>query len=184
MRAHRAILVAASAASLLLAGCPQNSEVGGQARRSSGFEAPEPNVPAAERVPLDRARAGQLVYVPVYSHVYHAGGRRYLLEATLSVRNTDPSASITINRVDYYDSAGELVGRKLEAPLRLEPLASTEFLVTSRDTSGGAGANFLVEWVADKKVNEPLIECLMAGMSGTHGLSYARAGRVIDDRNR
>lgn len=28
-----------------------------------------------------------------------------------------------------------------------------------------------------------IVECLMTGMSGTHGLSFARSGVVIDDRN-
>ena len=36
-------------------------------------------------LPVHRA-----VYVPVYSHIYYDGGRPYLLETTLSVRNVDP----------------------------------------------------------------------------------------------
>lgn len=179
------ILLAATllAPTLLVLGC---SEGGGSDEMvplsDRHYRAPQPNVPAAERVAFEQAAVGQIVYVPVYSHVYHHGGRPYLLEATLSVRNTDPDRVVTINAVDYYDSAGRLVRPLLEAPLALRPLESTEFLIEARDTVGGAGANFLVEWVADQPVSMPMIECLMAGMAGTHGLSFAREGRAIVER--
>ncbi len=147
------------------------------------YAPPTPNVAEADRVPLDRAAAGQLVYVPIYSHVYHLGGQPYSLEATLSVRNTDPAFSITINRVDYFDSAGELVQAYLERPLSLGPLESTSFVVATRDVEGGVGANFLVEWVAERSVHEPMLEAIMIGKIGTHGVSFARSGRVLVDRN-
>ena len=50
-----------------------------------------------------------IVYVPVYSHIYARGGKPYLLEATLSLRNTDTDLSISIVRVDYFDTGGKLV---------------------------------------------------------------------------
>lgn len=146
------------------------------------YTPPKPNVLPANRVPLEQAVRGQRIYVPVYSHVYYAGGKPYLLEATLSVRNTDPERRITINSVEYYDSEGTWIRGFLEAPLTLAPLATTEFLIPSHDTQGGAGANFLVEWVSEGPVATPLVECMMAGMSGTHGLSFARSGHVIVDK--
>lgn len=173
--------IAAVIATSLLAGCPEPETRTGPV--STRYSAPQPNVPESDRVPLARAAAGQLVYASVYSHIYYAGGQRYLLESTLSIRNTDLDQAITVNAVDYYDSDGQLVRHHLDAPLRLQPLASAAFLVETRDKSGGSGANFLVEWVADDKVEPPLIESLMAGMSGTHGLSFSSAGRVVDDRN-
>ena len=181
----RAGLAALGLASLtLVAGCPEASNApDARPVRAGYYSAPEPNLPESERVPLDQAPYGQLVYVPVYSHVYHAGGRPYQLEATVSIRNTDPENSITINSVDYYNGAGEFVRKELAAPLRLRPLESKEFLIETRDTSGGAGANYMVEWVAAEKVHEPIIECLMAGMSGTHGLSFARPSRVLIDKS-
>lgn len=149
---------------------------------SRSYKAPRPNVPPERRVAFEDAAAGQIVYVPVYSHIFHHGGRPYLLEATLSVRNTDRDRGVTINAVDYYDSEGRRVRRLLEAPLALGPLATAEFLIESQDTEGGSGANFLVEWVADRPISVPMIECLMVGRSGTHGLSFARAGRAIVEK--
>jgi hypothetical protein len=35
----------------------------------------------------------------------------------------------------------------------LGSLASTDFVVERTDTSGGLGANFIVEWIAEKEVS-------------------------------
>ncbi len=60
---------------------------------------------------------GQLVYVPIYSHVYY-GDREgtILLTGILSVRNTDPRLAITLSQVDYYDSEGKLLRKYLPNP--------------------------------------------------------------------
>ncbi len=123
--------------------------------------------------------AGQTVYVPVYSHIYHDGGRELALETTLSIRNTDPAGSIVINSVRYYDTGGTMVRSYLEKPAILAPLASADFLVERRDTSGGSGANFLVEWVAEEPVNDPVIEAVMVGGEGTRTVSFVRAGQPV-----
>lgn len=141
---------------------------------------------SVEMTPVDlearRPTRGAVLYVPVYSHIYEDGGTELLLEATLSIRNTDPKHAIIIESVDYYDSTGKLVRIALEAPSRLEPLASTEFLVDRKDRTGGAGANFLVSWAADENVSEPLIEAIMVGASGNRGMAFARPGRVVAER--
>ena len=122
---------------------------------------------------------GQVVYVPVYSHIYHQGGRELPLEATLSIRNTDPDDSIVVNSVRYYDTGGKMIKEYIERPAVLAPLASAEFLVDRRDTAGGAGANFLVEWVAEELVNEPIIEAVMVGTESNKAFSFSRSGRPI-----
>jgi len=44
---------------------------------------------------------------------------------------------------------------------------------------GGAGANFVVKWESEKPVFKPGIEAVMAGITGTQGLSFVRSGRVV-----
>jgi hypothetical protein len=127
-------------------------------------------------VPLEHVASGQTVYVPAYSHIYARGGRAYLLEITLSIRNTDPSYAITVNAVRYYDTNGKLVKEHLDSPIRLAPLASTEFLVEQQDIGGGSGANFVVQWVAEVDVNEPVIEAIMVGIEGDRSIAFARDG--------
>ena len=128
---------------------------------------------------VEQVAAGQTVYVPVYSHVFHTGGRELLLEATLSIRNTDPEQSIIINSVRYFDTAGSMVREYLKTPVVLAPRASTDFLVERRDRSGGSGANFLIDWVAEQEVNEPLIEAVMVSFEGNAAISFVRRGHAI-----
>jgi hypothetical protein len=124
--------------------------------------------------------AGQEVYVPVYSHIYAKGGKPFLLETTLSVRNSDPKEDITIASVRYYDTNGNMIKDYLEKSMLLKPLATAEFLVAQKEIEGGSGANFIVEWVSDTKVNEPVIEAVMIGIEGQTSISFVRTGVAID----
>jgi hypothetical protein len=128
-----------------------------------------------------RHTKGQTVYVPLYSNIF-VGDKEitWQLSALLSVRNTDPAHPITIKRVEYYDSDGKLVRKYLEKSKKINPMASAYFYVKTSDTAGGWGANFLVEWTSEKKVNEPIVESLMSGMRGNHSVSFISPGRVIE----
>jgi hypothetical protein len=138
-----------------------------------------PQTIAAE-IPPKSVVASQMLYVPVYSHIYAKGGKPFLLEATLSVRNTDPNEDITIASARYYDTNGNLIKDYLEKPMRLKPLATAEFLVAQKEIEGGSGANFIVEWVSDTKVNQPVIEAVMIGIEGQTSISFVRPGVAID----
>jgi hypothetical protein len=123
---------------------------------------------------------GETLYVPIYSHIYYAEDRQLKLNltATLSIRNTDLQQSLVINSVRYYNSDGRQVRRYLEKPVRLNAMATKDFVVPSTDTLGGAGANFIVEWVAKQKNSEPLVEAVMIGTEGNRGFSFVSPARV------
>ena len=125
---------------------------------------------------------GETIYVPVYSHIY-SGDREhpFYLAATLSVRNTDPKHAITILSVDYYDSKGKLLRPYLENPIILKPLATTRYIIKESDKSGGSGANFIVKWKSDVKINAPIIESIMIGTKTQQGISFISRGRVIQE---
>jgi hypothetical protein len=125
---------------------------------------------------------GQTVYVPVYSHIY-SGDREhpFHLAATLSIRNTDPKHAITVLSVDYYDSKGKLLKPYIENPVILKPLATTRYIIKESDKSGGSGANFLVKWKSDVKINAPIIESIMIGTKTQQGISFISRGRVIQE---
>jgi hypothetical protein len=123
---------------------------------------------------------GQTVYVPVYSHIYSGDREQHIyLSVTLSVRNTDPKHAITIFRVDYYDSNGQLIKDYLKTPITLKPLATTRYVIKESDKVGGSGANFIVAWKADQSVVPPLIETVMISTRYTLGISFTSRGRVI-----
>lgn len=127
---------------------------------------------------------GQTIYVPVYSHIYHDDRQRVLdLAATLSIRNTDLTNSMIITSVRYYDSNGKLVKQYLQQPIQLDALASYDFFVNRTDTSGGLGANFIVEWVAQTKVSEPIVEAVMIATEFQQGVSFVSLGKVIKSQN-
>jgi len=119
------------------------------------------------------------VYVPVYSEVFVAGGGKLNLAITLSIRNTDFVYPLIVNKVNYYNTDGKLIENYLQVPYLLEPMASTYFFVSQTDDRGGAGANFIVKWAANKLANKPVIEAVMAGSTGTQGMSFMSSGREI-----
>ncbi|GAP93498.1 DUF3124 domain-containing protein [Leptolyngbya sp. NIES-2104] len=144
-----------------------------------------PPSPQLKTVTVDNAKIveGQTVYVPIYSHIYMVeAGRRMDLTATLSVRNTDLAQSIAITAVNYHDTNGKLVRKYLDKPIELGALAATDFVIAEADRSGGAGASFIVEWVAQKDVSNPAIEAVMINTGGNQGISFISPGRVIKSR--
>ena len=130
--------------------------------------------------PEFRLSKGQTVYVPVYSNVF-SGPKKlpFQLATTLSVRNTDLTASFRVSAIEYYDTNGKLVRRYLEKPLVLVPMASTFVHIDEKDVSGGFGANFIVRWSADKTINTPIIECVMIGTTSGQGISFVSPGQEI-----
>jgi hypothetical protein len=147
-----------------------------------------PPAPAAQLKPVTldntiKIAAGQTLYVPVYSHIYTWDQSRTInLTATLSIRNTDLNHPIVIAAVNYYSTNGALVRKYLEHPVELGSLASTSFIVDQDDGSGGSGAAFLVEWVAQVDVSAPIVEAIMINTAGNQGLSFVSSGRVIKSR--
>ena len=142
---------------------------------------------SSQEIKLDetlKIAIGQTIYVPIYSEIYYFNkSRTFQLAATLSVRNTDPKNPIIITSVNYYNSDGKLVEQHLESPLRLNPLASTDFVVTEDDRTGGSGANFLVEWIAETEVYEPIVEAVMVSSASQQGISFISHGRVIESKS-
>lgn len=137
-------------------------------------------VAGAKAGPEEGLSRGQLVYVPVYSHVYYGDFEgRIPLTGMVSIRNTDPGHSLTIVKADYYGSEGQLIKSYLSQPITLKPMASTRFIVKESDIQGGSGANFLVEWRAASAINEPIMEGVMIGAAGQQGISFTSRGKAV-----
>lgn len=125
-------------------------------------------------------RQGQDVYVPAYSHIYHGNKETpLLLSVTLSIRNIDPTNSITITKADYFETEGALVKQYISKPLTLGPLGSERFIVPQKDNTGGSGANFIVTWKAAKPTNPPIIESVMIGTQSQLGISFTSRGQPL-----
>ncbi|MCI5129527.1 MAG: DUF3124 domain-containing protein [Candidatus Electrothrix sp. AUS3] len=123
---------------------------------------------------------GQTLFVPAYSEVHYAGKDITMqLAVTLTIHNTDFTSPVIVTSARYYNSKGKVVKEYLPKPQRLGPMASADFFVDSSEQTNGVGTHFIVEWVAEQPVYEPVVETLMLSNSGTQGLSFTSAGRVI-----
>lgn len=127
---------------------------------------------------------GQTVYIPSYANVMSGPPLLMVvpLRANLIIHNTDPSQAITIDRIDHYDTDGKLAYKYLENPVSLNPLAATRVIVREpKKGDEGVGANFIVQWHAEKPVNKPIIDCLMLGTLGNQGFSFSSQGRIMQE---
>jgi hypothetical protein len=142
-----------------------------------------PIFPEEEASPLPKTfKTGeeQTVFVPAYSHVYYRTGQEYLLAITLSVRNTSLTDSNLLTSVRYYDTKDSLVKEYSKKFLQIPPMARAEFFVQDEDTSGGSGANLLVNWKATRGISETVVEAKMIGTTSGQGISLISPGRVND----
>ncbi len=127
----------------------------------------------------------ETVYVPIYSDIYFmTGERRFLLTATLSIRNTSLRDELFVNSVDYYDSAGILLKKYLAKTLIVKPLSSIEFVVENREDRGGAGANFIVAWGTNAPALQPVIQAVMIGTVSQQGISFVTESVTIERKKR
>jgi hypothetical protein len=137
----------------------------------------------ATNVQPQAARVGEVIYIPVYSHIVQGDkGSKQPLSSTLVIHNVNPSKSILITSVRYYDHSGTQLKDYIDGPLSLGPFASASFVVDIGEDRGGVGANFIVEWQANETVVSPIAEAIMSGGMGTQGLSFVTEGRVIERR--
>ncbi len=139
------------------------------------------NLPLLTEVPDSVAYiTGQVIYVPVYSDIYHFDEKAKLnLSATLSIRNTDLAHTMYVSTIDYYDTKGELIRRYIEAPISLGPLETKNYVVEFRESRGGSGANFIVAWGSDRQMSDPIVEAVMISTASGLGISFLTEGKVI-----
>lgn len=113
--------------------------------------------------------AGQTLYLPVYSKIWH-GDRviegQYpidrLVSALISIRNTSLKTPIRVISARYYSTEGKLLKEYLAKPAVVGPMGTLELFVERKETEGGSGANFIIQWDAATATNPPLVEALHA----------------------
>ncbi|MBA6154226.1 DUF3124 domain-containing protein [Gelidibacter maritimus] len=119
------------------------------------------------------------VYVPVYSDIYQrTRNERTLLTSTLSIHNTSETDTLYISRIDYYNTEGKLVRKYIESTIFLTTFETLEYVVDEEDKTGGSGANFVIEWYGNEKLN-PLFQAVMIGGLGNKSFSFTTEGVAI-----
>jgi len=120
------------------------------------------------------------VYVPIYSDIYNqTRDTRTLLTATLSIRNTSLKDSLFITTIDYYNTGGDLVRSYIDQAIYLRPMESIDYVIEQQDTSGGSGANFIIDWYSKRQLN-PLFQAVMVGGLGAQAFSFTTEGIDVE----
>ena len=128
---------------------------------------------------------GQVLYLPVYSHIWHgemdARGQpmKTLVSISVSIRNTDPVKSIRITSAQYFDTSGKKLREYLPSPKVIGPMATYEIFVPRSDDSGGSGANFVIAWKADTPASQPIVEGLHANLPAGRSIAFTTSARPI-----
>lgn len=126
---------------------------------------------------------GQILYLPVYSSFPDfMDSSKFDMSAFLAFHNTDFSRSVTITRVQYFNSKGQLVHDFLkDRHIEINPLETVDYYIPYRDQSG-TGANFLIEWMSDSLVNEPLVESITYSLKNQQTAAVLSHGKVLRER--
>lgn len=123
---------------------------------------------------------GQLLYLPVYSNIpYLIDTSMFDMSAFVAIHNTDLSNPITLTKVLYFNQDGKLVDDFLKDDnMDIMPLATKNYYIPYEDKSG-TGANFLIEWISDTLVNEPLIESVTLCLKPNNTIAIPGKARII-----
>lgn len=138
---------------------------------------------AQEILPLS---SGQSLYLAIYSHLYHGDvhpktGKpsETLVSTHVSIRNTDTATPMKVTAARYYNTEGKLLREFLPRPQSIPPLGTYELYVPRSDSSGGSGANFIIDWSAEKAINTPIVEALHADIREARTLLFVTTARPI-----
>ena len=124
---------------------------------------------------------GQTLYVPGYTSIL-SGIHTFEVKPTIFIHNTDQNNNINIVRIDFYNTNGKLVERYLQKPQKLNANAATRINIRELlKGEEGSGAHFIIQWQAENKVVEPLVQAWFVGAVGTRGYSYTSPARIIQE---
>ena len=135
----------------------------------------------AKTVLNDSGLIHRKIYVPIYSDIYQRSrAESTLLTATLSIRNTSEYDSIFVSRVDYFNTQGQKVKEYLNSPIYLTPMETIDYVIEERDTIGGSGANFILEWHGKPHLS-PIFQAVMIGGLGNKLFSFTTEGKTVPE---
>jgi hypothetical protein len=134
-----------------------------------------------DRESLPDLDLAQQVYVPAYSDIYYeTENKNTYLTVVLSLRNISFTDTLYFDKIEYYNSGGILLKNYINKVLVLRPMESMEYIVREADKEGGAGANFVVSYMARSNLkNPPYIETIMMGNLDNYRFAFSSPGIPI-----
>lgn len=134
----------------------------------------------------DELPTGQTLYLPVYSKIWH-GDRIQgqhpvdrLVSALVSIRNTSLKTPIRVTSARYYSTEGKLLKEYLGKPAVVGAMGTLELFVERKESDGGSGANFIIQWDSATPTNPPIVEAVHADIrSGQQALIFVTTAHPI-----
>ena len=130
---------------------------------------------------------GQVLYLPIYSHVWHGEmdnkgqPMKALVSVSVSIRNTDPVKPIRVTSAQYFDTDGKKLRQYVTSPKSIGPMGTYELFVPRSDDTGGSGANFVIVWKSDTPASQPIVEGLHANLPAGRSIAFTTSARPIPD---
>jgi len=129
---------------------------------------------------------GQTLYLPIYSKIWY-GDRvvenRYPLErflsALVSIRNVSFKTPIRVLSARYYNTDGKLISEFVPKPVTIGTMGTYELFIERKESEGGSGANFVIQWDSLMPTNPPVVEAVHADISGPRTLSFVTSAHPI-----
>lgn len=131
---------------------------------------------------------GQTLYLPIYSHIWHGDKvtdnkypNKAQVSALVSIRNTSLKTPIRVLSARYYSTDGRLLKEYQPQIAVVGTMGTLELFVERKESAGGSGANFIIQWEAATPTNPPVIEAIHADVrGGAPALSFVTSARVIN----
>lgn len=129
---------------------------------------------------------GQTLYLPIYSKIWY-GDRiiknkyplEHYLSALVSIRNTSLKTPIRVLSARYYNTDGKLLNEFVLKPITIGAMGTHELFIERKESEGGSGASFVIQWDSAVPTNPPIVEAVHADISGPRTLSFTTSTRQI-----
>ncbi|WP_051937740.1 DUF3124 domain-containing protein [Ferriphaselus sp. R-1] len=137
----------------------------------------------------DELSRGQVLYLPIYSHIWYgdmnADGRpkQTLMSALVSIRNTSHKVPIRVSSARYYSTEGKLLKEFLPTTRTVAPMGTLELFVERKESEGGSGANFIIQWEASMSTNSPVVEAVHADIQVNRTPTFITVARPLSPEN-
>jgi hypothetical protein len=102
------------------------------------------------------------------------------VSALVSIRNTSLKTPIRILSAKYFSTEGKLLNEYLPKPSTINAMGTLELFVERKESVGGSGANFIIQWDAATATNPPIVEAVHADIrGGSHALLFVTSAQPI-----
>ena len=130
---------------------------------------------------------GQTLYLPIYSKIWHGdlmsenkSPISSLVSVLVSIRNTSLKTPIKVLSARYYGTDGKFLKEYVARPVAINAMGTYELFVERKESEGGSGANFIIQWESATPTNPPVVEAVHADTrNGVPTITFVTSARPV-----